>query len=91
MWTILIVMLAYYDVAFFFIISAGAFRGEPGSSVGIMSGYGLDNRAIEVRSPVEAKGFFLVASVSRPTLAPTQPPVQWVPEVLSAGLKRGGA
>jgi hypothetical protein len=32
---------------------------EPGSSVSIVSGYGLDDRAIEVRSPVEAKGFFL--------------------------------
>jgi hypothetical protein len=28
-----------------------------GSSVIIASGYGLDNRAIEVRSPAEAKGF----------------------------------
>jgi hypothetical protein len=28
---------------------------EPGSSVGILSGYGLDDRAIEVRSPAEAK------------------------------------
>jgi hypothetical protein len=33
--------------------------GEPGSSVSIVSGYGLDDRAIEVRSPAEAKGFFL--------------------------------
>jgi hypothetical protein len=33
--------------------------GEPGSSVSIMYGYGLDDRAIEVRSPAEAKGFFL--------------------------------
>jgi hypothetical protein len=32
---------------------------DPGSSVSIVSGYGLDNRAIEVRSPAEAKGFFL--------------------------------
>jgi hypothetical protein len=32
---------------------------EPGSSGSIVSGYGLDNRAIEVRSPSEAKGFFL--------------------------------
>jgi hypothetical protein len=32
---------------------------EPGSSVSIVSGYGLDYRAIEVRSPAEAKGFFL--------------------------------
>jgi hypothetical protein len=33
--------------------------GEPGSSVSIMSGYGLDDWAIDVRSPAEAKGFFL--------------------------------
>jgi hypothetical protein len=32
---------------------------EPGSSVSIMSDYGLDDRAIEVRSPAEVKGFFL--------------------------------
>jgi hypothetical protein len=29
-----------------------------GSSVSIVSGYGLDDRAIEVRSPTEAKDFF---------------------------------
>jgi hypothetical protein len=34
-------------------------RGKPGSSVSIVSDYGLDDRAIEVRSPAEAKGFFL--------------------------------
>jgi hypothetical protein len=33
--------------------------GKPGSSVSILSGYGLDDRAIEVRSPAEANGFFL--------------------------------
>jgi hypothetical protein len=32
---------------------------EPGSSDSIVSGYGLDDRAIEVRTPAEAKGFFL--------------------------------
>jgi hypothetical protein len=32
---------------------------EPGSSVSVVSGYRLDDRAIEVRSPSEAKGFFL--------------------------------
>jgi hypothetical protein len=30
---------------------------EPGSSVSIMSGYGVDDRAIEVRYPAEAKDF----------------------------------
>jgi hypothetical protein len=33
--------------------------GEPGSSVSIVSGYGLDDWAMEVRSPAEARGFFL--------------------------------
>jgi hypothetical protein len=70
------------------IISAGC-SCEPSSSVSIVSGYGLDDRAIEVQSPAEAKGFFLLASVSRPALGPTQPPVQLVPRVLSPELKRG--
>jgi hypothetical protein len=30
-----------------------------GSSVSIVSDYGLDDRAIQVRSPAEEKGFFL--------------------------------
>jgi hypothetical protein len=34
-------------------------RGELGSSVNIVSGYGLNDRAIDVRSPADAKGFFL--------------------------------
>jgi hypothetical protein len=33
--------------------------GESGSSVSVVSGYGLDDRAIEVRCPAEVKGFFL--------------------------------
>jgi hypothetical protein len=32
---------------------------EPHSSVGIVSGYELEDRKSEVRSPAEAKGFFL--------------------------------
>jgi hypothetical protein len=43
-----------------------------------VSGYGLNDRAIEVPSPAEAKGFFLLTSLSRPTLGLTQPLVQWV-------------
>jgi hypothetical protein len=33
---------------------------KPGSSVSIVSGYGLDDRAIEFRSPVEAKAKYLM-------------------------------
>jgi hypothetical protein len=33
--------------------------GEPGTSVSIVSGYGLDDQAIEVRFPAGAKDFFL--------------------------------
>jgi hypothetical protein len=33
------------------------FRNEPGSSVSIVSGYGLEDRAIGVRSPGKAKDF----------------------------------
>jgi hypothetical protein len=34
-------------------------KSQPGSSGSIVSGYGLDDRAIEVRSLAEAKDFFL--------------------------------
>jgi hypothetical protein len=50
-----------------------------------VSDYGLDDRAIGVRSPAEAQGFFPLTSVSRQALGPTQPPVQWVSGVLSPG------
>jgi hypothetical protein len=52
----------------------------------IVSDYGLDDRAVGVRSPAGAKVFPLT-SVSRPALGPTQPLVQWVPGVLSPGVK----
>jgi hypothetical protein len=32
---------------------------------------------------------FAPAPASRPALGPTQPPIQWVPRVLSPGVKRG--
>jgi hypothetical protein len=38
-------------------------RASRGSSVSIVSGYGLDERAIEVRSPAEAKRIFPLACV----------------------------
>jgi hypothetical protein len=60
------------------------FHEEPGSSVSILSGYGLDDRAIGVRSPAGAKDFYS-------NLWPTQPPVRWVPGVLSPGHSAAGA
>jgi len=50
----------------------------PGSSVGIVTGYGLDGPGVESRW---GRHF---PHLSRPTLEPTQPPVQWV-----LGLSRG--
>jgi hypothetical protein len=39
--------------------------------------------------PRQRQSIFPLASVSRPALRPTQPPIQWVPGVLSPGVKRG--
>jgi hypothetical protein len=49
----------YIISSFIFFFNITTYYCEPGSSVSIVSGYGLDDRAIEVRSPAEAKGFFL--------------------------------
>jgi hypothetical protein len=39
--------------------------------------------------PRQGQRIFPLSSVSRPALGPTQPPVQWVPDILSPGIKSG--
>jgi hypothetical protein len=54
------------------------------SSVGIVTGYGLDGRgSIPGRDKI-----FLFSIASRPALGPTQRPIQWVPGALSPGKKQ---
>jgi hypothetical protein len=48
-----------------------------GSSVGVVTGYGLDGRGVGVR--------VLLSTLCRPVLGPTQPHIQWIP-----GVKRPG-
>jgi hypothetical protein len=50
-------------------------------------GYGPDDRGFESH---QGLGIFLLTTASRPALGPTQPPVQWVQEALSLGVKRPG-
>jgi hypothetical protein len=58
------------------------------SSVGIALSYRLDDRGFDSR---QGLGTFLSTTVSRPALGPTQPPIQWLSEALSLGLKRPGS
>jgi hypothetical protein len=57
---------------------------ELGSSISIVCNCRVKNG---VRSLTDAK-YFPLASVSRAALRPAHPPVQWVPRVLSPGVKR---
>jgi hypothetical protein len=50
-------------------------RSGPGSAVGIATAYGLGGPGIESRW---ARDF---SHLCRPALRPTQPPVQWVPDL----------
>jgi hypothetical protein len=55
------------------------------SSVGIETGYGLD-----CRSSIPGRSKKFISSSSIPGLGATQPPIQWVPWVLSPWVKRPG-
>jgi hypothetical protein len=48
------------------------------SSVGIATGYGLDDQGGGSSSPGRVKNFHFSIS-SRPALGSTQPPIKWVP------------
>jgi hypothetical protein len=48
-----------HEKAVTYFLTGNSIACEPGSAVNAVSGYGLDDRTIEVRSPAEAKGFFL--------------------------------
>jgi hypothetical protein len=54
------------------------------SSVGIATGYGLDDQGVWVRVPV-----FYFSMSSRLALGSTQPPIQWVPGVKRPLLEAG--
>jgi hypothetical protein len=56
--------------------------GNRHSSVGIATGYRLEDTVVGVSDMV--KNFFL-STLSRPVLWPNQPPMHWVPGVLSLG------
>ena len=68
---------------YFFFICVSVFVCGPGSSVGIVTCYGLDGLRIESRYRLDFPHLF------RPAVGPTQPPVQWVP-ALSRGKERPG-
>jgi hypothetical protein len=58
------------------------------SSVGIVTGYGL-NRRVRSSSPGRGNNF-VVSTSSRTVLGPTEPPIQWVMVALSPGVNRPG-
>jgi hypothetical protein len=42
----------------------------------------VDDRVIGIQSPAEAKLFFFLASVFKLVIGPSQPPGQWVQELM---------
>jgi hypothetical protein len=63
--------------------------GSRDSSVGIATGYELDDR-VGVPSSGMVKNF-LYSTSSTPALGPIQPPIKWVPGAPSPEVKRPGS
>jgi hypothetical protein len=63
------------------------FRNSAVDIVGIATDYGLNHRGVGVRGPVGSRIF---SASSRPALGSIEPPIQWVPRVLSRGVKQPG-
>jgi hypothetical protein len=57
------------------------------SSLGIVASYGLADREIGVRFPREANIGFPFSVSSRSALGSTKIPIQWVPVIISQGVK----
>jgi hypothetical protein len=57
------------------------------SSVGIVTGYGLEDRGVGVRVSLGSR-IFSPPRRQGPALGPMKPPIQWVPEDPSPGVKR---
>jgi hypothetical protein len=55
--------------------------------VSIVTSCWLEDRGVGVRVPVASR-IFSPPRHSRPALGFTQPPIQWVPEAMSPGVKR---
>ena len=68
------ILMCYYFYHLYLILLSGACMGRD-SSVGIATRYGLNAPGIECRWVRDFPHH------SRPVLGPTQPPVQWVPEL----------
>jgi hypothetical protein len=69
-----------------FMVDLGVWRSRDGS-VGIATGYGLDERGVGLPSPGWVKNFPFTTSC-RLALGPTQPPIQGVPGDVYPGVKR---
>jgi hypothetical protein len=75
-------LLQYSGLVFKFFFPGVDMGKSRGNSVSILSDYRLDDRG---SVPDRSKGIFPLASVSRPALRPTQPPIRWVKGFISRG------